>query len=155
MLEMLLERNETEVNITDANRRTPLQRAAAMGQVDAVSALLRHPKIDIDGTRGSATALHLAVRAGHIKAVAILLHRVQESVNYRDAYGKYLLQTAVCSGAHDMVAVLLQDARVDVQVQDRHGATLLQFAAQHEHLNVVDLLLKHPRFDSAERNCSI
>jgi ankyrin repeat protein len=152
VLEIFLQCNGCDVNATDGHGYTPIRRAASKGQTATVRALLSHPQIMANGSGETssevkATALHLAVRAGHIDVARLLLEHPGIHVNTRDAEGETPLQLALRSEskATEMVSLFLEYDHVDVAVSRGSEGTLLLSAIARGDEDMVRLLVNHPR----------
>ena len=117
--------------------------AAALGQVDALRALL-----DMDPTMVSLyspdgwTALHLAAHFGQTEAARVLIERgASASLRSRNALDNEPLHAA-CAGQspHELVTLLL-DSGADVNARQHGGFTPLHEAAQNGNAALTELLL--------------
>jgi hypothetical protein len=98
---------KTALNALDPNGRTPLQMAAALGQLDTVGALLTAgADLEVKSSDGE-TALTLAVEQAHLEVVRTLL-KVKADCNAINKNGDTALAVAVRDGNLRMARVLIQ-----------------------------------------------
>lgn len=122
-----------------------LARAAGDGDVAAVARLLSDGA-EVDGLGGDGrSALDLAVHAGHVEVVRVLLEAGADSQQRAGTYGEV---TPLCLAAmfgYVAVAELLLDAGAAAGAQGRLNSPPLVLAATamgHGHPQMVDLLLR-------------
>lgn len=78
-LNMMLERQDTNVNLVAKTGYTPLTLAAELGLTNIVKILLNHPKINVGATAlplAIPTALPLAIQWGHVDIVELLVNKL-------------------------------------------------------------------------------
>jgi ankyrin repeat protein len=124
-------------------RAAEIHEAAQADDIVRIEALLATNKSLVNLTgQDELTPLHLAARAGKIKAVTVLFDQGAE-VNALDVHGCTPLHSAVY-GQHTLVAEFLLEhgAKVNAARIDE-GTTPLYFAADLGDTNLVSLLLKH------------
>jgi len=119
-------KNGAQPDARDAELRTPLQYAAANGNISAVRTLLEHKAFTGVRDRAGQTALIYAVRAGN-KDVVELLIREHAEVNAADDSGKTALFYAVEEKTDDITEALLR-AGADPGIRDKNGKTALEGA---------------------------
>lgn len=123
---------------------TPLQQAAAAGQLSVARFLLEH-NADIDAVAqepsapAGRTALHLAADAGH-KAMVELLLKGGANVNARDRIGRTPLFDAVDRGYLAVAQVLLANG-ADANAASNMKTTPLHQAVSSGSKALIDLLL--------------
>lgn len=127
--------------LTPAVRAAEIHAAADAGDLPRLTSLLatNHDLIQLPG-QDALTPLHLAARAGKLKAVALLLEHGAE-VNATDDHGCTPLHSAVYGQHADMVEFLLQH-RATVNAARADGTTPIFYAAKMGDTNLVSLLLK-------------
>ncbi|HZS43928.1 MAG TPA: ankyrin repeat domain-containing protein [Blastocatellia bacterium] len=120
---------------------TPLTRAAAGGDAEIVSSLLREGADPNGEDTSGYTPLMLAARTGHTEIIRPLLHSGAE-INLRD-HGPNQW-TALVHAIHkgqNQAAILLMDNGADVNLTVSGGATALMFAAGYDNTVIVKELL--------------
>lgn len=132
-------KNGASVNVTDAERRSPMMFAAFNGHTAVVEYFLdAGAQIDSKDSSGR-TALMYASSGDFAGTVELLLERGAK-VNVRGTLEGFTpLMTAAAEGLVDVVQVLL-DAGADPDLTDKDGDTALKFARQNGHAEVVALL---------------
>ena len=127
----------------------PLVRAAAVGDMTGVRALVKQGHdVNAAGPDG-ATALHWAVRADDLATVDVLLG-AGARVDVKNALGVFPAYVAAQNGNAAILGRLL-DARADVNSADAAGDTLLTAAVRAESIDAVRLLLERgARVDAAD-----
>lgn len=133
-------RHGANVNLTDYDGQTPLNRAAFWGQASLVACLQDH-----------GADVNAADENGETTKTAS--HPVRSSFSSFSSHfspGYTPLYWAAAKG-HLEAAQLLADKGADVNRRNRGGATPLHAAATHGHGDVVDYLLAHGA-DWATRN---
>jgi ankyrin repeat protein len=138
-IKSMIQNSPDLVNAPDNDHRTPLQRAAAAGQLRVAQYLLdTHANLETTDRYGN-TALTLAAAAGHKAMVELLLNRGAD-VNAAFNQGQTALHKAAFSGFTAVAEVLLAH-KADVNAAASDGVTPLQIAASRGDLNFVKLLL--------------
>jgi ankyrin repeat protein len=132
--------NGMDVNIRQANGKTPLHQAVARGNLPMVQTLLEAPKIQADAADDRGTRpIHLAVELGHDQVAQRLLHHGIE-VNGQSGQGYTPLYWAARRGHQDLVNTLLTHG-ADVSMPNQFGETSLHGAARGGHVPVMQALL--------------
>ena len=126
-VELLLEREDIDVN--GGSHKTPLMRAAQIGNRAKLEVLLKHKDIAVDyqGSSGL-TALHWATTFGQANIVQLLLSRDDVNPNQRKRNGLTPLAIAAYRGHIEIVKLLLERQDVDINSKDDKGKTALQYA---------------------------
>lgn len=128
--------NRSDRRNRSSRTRTPLQEASRKGWVEGMEALIK-AGVDIDSPDdGGATALHLAVRAGHRKAVALLLQAGAKPDGHSTARMAPLHEVAQVD-----VAKLLLDSNASHTARDKGLATPLHHQSKAGRLGLVEVLL--------------
>lgn len=128
----------TPARATSGDGRTPLQEAAAAGNVPIILELVRLGADVRLQDANRATAVHHAARGGHLDAIRELTARGAE-VTWQDADGATPLHYAAGSG-HMAVILDLLDRGADARRLTANGATAVHYAARGGHLEVVQEL---------------
>ncbi|EFZ02949.2 Ankyrin repeat-containing domain protein [Metarhizium robertsii ARSEF 23] len=154
MAKMILDHDNTTLNIHAGRHTTPLQFAIHAKWKSMVEFLLERQSMlkDNDGT-----PLHLAAYLGDRKVVGCLLHHKYVSPGARDMCGRLPLHLAACSrrlgAAMQYLERLTNDEITLVSTDEHQRQHALHFAAGRGHLDVVKLVLeKHP---DAVRDCDV
>jgi len=118
---------------------TPLHRAANLGLAAAVRSLIAFgtdPTVLDDETE---TALHKAVRSGHVEVVAVLLEHC--NVNAASSLGMAPLHWAAATGNAQMVELLMgHGADPNLRNECMDGLTPLELAQHMEYQELTDLM---------------
>lgn len=146
IVQLLLERDEVDVNFTNRFGQTALFLAADKGHEAMILSLLKRKDLIADiAADHHYTPLSIAARRGHEAAVRLLLRREYIAVNYADEKGWTPLAWAVFKGHEGVVRLLLERVDVNVNPMDTFGKTPLALAIYRKHEAVVRLLLE--RYD--------
>jgi len=143
---LLIKRN-SNVGIPDIEGKTPLHRAAASKDpqaVDCVQCILETaPSVinwqDYEGC----TALHLAVAGGNDVVVSSLISLESCDVNALDNMFRTPLHWAAVFGYSTIVSILL-NSKADTSSSDSAGATPLHYAAVNNYAETVEVFLSCP-----------
>ncbi|CAG8647410.1 unnamed protein product, partial [Penicillium salamii] len=156
MRELLLNRQELEINIQNQARETALWYAIHYGNYSMVKRFLEQPKLRVDiKHKHGRTALHLAVFAGRIELVHLLLSR-GSNPGLQDDSGDSPWAWACQINRPVMKMILSNDPDSDLFLgtQSSRDAPLpLHQAVAHGSLAAVRRLLKrkNPALDSQDR----
>ncbi|GKZ28260.1 hypothetical protein AbraIFM66950_000072 [Aspergillus brasiliensis] len=138
MAQLLLERDDVDLNAQDSFGLTPLHHAMVWGGTDVVRLLLAKPNLVVNAKELSGrTALSYTMSAYeytevNIEALALLLERIDIDADSRDNGGRTPLSWAAEMWELDAVRMLLQRDDVDPASVDETGMTPLQYAAERE-----------------------
>ncbi|KAF5003680.1 hypothetical protein FDECE_9790 [Fusarium decemcellulare] len=130
-----------DVNLRDADGRTPLFYAVWTGNVAIVQRLIHDgARVDIQDVIGG-TPVSYAVSNGYQEVAKILLE-AGGSTHADVNVGERLLLSAVQKGQQQVVKVLLDAGKTDVNAKDKNGSTSLLLAVDSKHLAIVKMLLE-------------
>jgi len=130
------------IDARDADGRTALSWAAARGDNDAVSQLLRAKADPNIAGHDRRTPLHWAAQSGNSQTLEILL-RYNANISLRDQWKRTPLQYAACNHNDARYLEILIAHGADVNVQDCHDRTALGYASKHNHYDSVQCLLQN------------
>lgn len=154
MAKMILDHDNTTLNIHAGRHTTPLQFAIHARWKSMVEFLLERQSMlkDNDGT-----PLHLAAYLGDRRVVGCLVRSKYVSPGARDMCGRLPLHLAACSklvgAAMQYLEWLTNDEITLVSTDEHQRQHALHFATGRGHLDVVKLVLeKHP---DAVRDCDV
>ena len=133
-----------DVNAEGSYARTPLGKAALMGQNSAFWALLALNASSDATDKRNDTILHLAVRSGETQMVEVILNFMNGSfdIDARNAFGATPLFTAIFLGQNDIVWDLLEKGNPDVNISENLGYTPLHLAAERGQTELVEKLIE-------------
>jgi ankyrin repeat protein len=150
MIELLLEFDDIDVNLSNCDGKTALHFAAAANDDDDAD----------DVTSESSDAIHSNAAA----AVSLLIHHPAIKPDIKDKQGQTPLMCACAAGNEDAVQFIMQHEKVDINAGAGAGdsscasSTPLVIAASCGYGSIVSLLLSHPRIDvnatSVGDNCT-
>lgn len=149
IVEMLLKREDIQVNLQDECFGTALSQAAENGHCAVVKLLLQRDDVDVNlqNEWDFKTALTLAVKNGHEVIVGLLLQRYDIQVNLQDRQRMTALLLAAREGNEGISRLLLRTDGLCVNLQDRNGMTALTYAAFQGHETTARLLLQKDDID--------
>ena len=90
------------------------------------------------------TALHYAVKGGHILVIEALLARDEFNVNLRDESGSTALHYAVLKGSPEVLALLLSHPDIWIRPRNKAGKSPITLARDLGNDALVDKLKNHP-----------
>ena len=90
------------------------------------------------------TALHYAVKGGHILVIEALLARDELNVNLRDESGSTALHYAVLKGSPEVLALLLSHPDIWIRPRNKAGKSPITLARDLGNDALVDKLKNHP-----------
>ena len=141
-LELLLGRDDVDVNHKNSRGDTPLSLAAEEGHEVVVKLLLNRDDVDVNHKNHYGdTPLSAIVRFNRHTAVVELLLQGNADPNIWDNIRRTPLTWAAFYGNYDVVKLLLQH-NADTDVRDTADDTPLSLAASSGHCEVVRLLLQ-------------
>ncbi|XP_060518374.1 putative ankyrin repeat protein RF_0381 isoform X2 [Cylas formicarius] len=142
MVEYLMDNLGKDLNINqnDACYFNPLHMAAANGDSEMVRCLLcRGASVNVYGGRQRQTALHVAVRGGHMAVINLLLESGSD-INALDVEEKSVLTLSVRQGCEEVVKILVTNG-ARVNHEEPGGLTPLRLAVWSNNAAVVKILL--------------
>ena len=135
VVKRLLQTRKVNINLRDANGRTPLSWAAIKGYETIAQMLLQAgAKVEAQNKEGR-TPLFWAAGYGHVACVKVLL-KAGAKIEAQDEIGQTPLSYAAQSGCEACVQLLLQ-AGAEMEARDDMGARPLSYAAESGHEGVV------------------
>ncbi|KAF3403072.1 Serine/threonine-protein phosphatase 6 regulatory ankyrin repeat subunit C [Talaromyces pinophilus] len=140
VVQLLLSRDDVDVNSVDHWGRTPLSWASAAGQDAVVGLLISHKniKVNLSDDQGR-TPLFWAVVNEH-EGVMLELLRENADITTTDGSGATALHVASRRGHEDLSRHLLEHG-ASIEAKDKYGRTALHEAALYGRELVVQLLL--------------
>lgn len=143
VVDMLMNRDDVDVNSKNKRCRTPLSMASKCGHEAMVMMLLNRPDVDVNTKdEDGGTPLSLAVERGNEAIVEILLNRDDVDVNSRDKNSDTPLFIASTGMQETMVKILLNRDDVDVNSKNRYGDTPFSGAARSGYVSITKLFLE-------------
>ena len=140
-------RSASNIDARDICERTPLFLAAAHGNKDYCSALLRAGANIDKRDKSGHTILEMAAKGGHLTVVKLLVEDFYASVN-APPIAYTALGAAASKGYPDVVRYLLEKgadphAQSFVKGEDSILKTARQLADENEHIEIVQLIEAH------------
>ena len=121
-----------------------------------VEALLKRKDIDINNQGGpeKKTALHWAIKKGHLDIVRMLIKNKGKdiNINLQDNQGYTPLNTACANGHKGVVEALLKRGGINVNLQNNQGYTPLIKACIYGYKDVVKALLEWDDWEDIDVN---
>ena len=147
-----------DVNMTDANGRTPLHFALGFisgsnqdcnqNYIRCINILLSTPGVDVNRKNGTGnSALHLAVKTESAECLQAILSKSGGNLNEKNNDGITALHLAAEQADGKCLRLLLASPEIMVNVCDSEGKTPLLRAAQKGNDACVQLLLSAPGID--------
>lgn len=154
-----------DVNMTDANDRTPLHFALSFihgseqechqNYIRCVTILLSTPGVDVNRKNGTGnSALHLAVKTESAECLQAILSKSGVNLNDKNNDGNTALHLAAEQADGKCLRLLLASPEIMVNVCDSEGKTPLLRAAQKGNDACVQLLLSAPGIDINQPDAS-
>lgn len=145
---------QTDLNASNAEGKTPLLIAVEEKQDTILKALLNTQQIHLNHTdHNGRNALHHAAIKNNETAVKLLLHPQQTEqsspeqspkeeikINHRDKNGQTPLHQATIHGHEGLVDLLLAHPKINPHVPDQDGWTPFIHAARHNHVGIAHKL---------------
>ena len=128
--------HEADLQQTDGEGRTAMDRAAAAGHLEVVKLLLAEGASP-EGSGSAPTPLSTAARAGYLPVVQVLVERGADMT----PSGALPLANAA-AGGHTRTVEYLVGRGVDVNAADAEGNTAMHLAAKNGHFYSVSRLLR-------------
>ncbi len=140
----LLKEYKVDINQKDKEGKTALMKAAYLGNLNVVKALLEFKEIDINcKNKYGETARDRAVKEGKLDIVQALDEFVFKKEQNEDHMPSYSpLTTAIIAGDENEVKNLLE-RKANVNAVEEDGNTPLIFAAAYQRLNIISMLLEY------------
>ncbi|KFY17368.1 hypothetical protein V492_00723 [Pseudogymnoascus sp. VKM F-4246] len=156
IIAMLLAHEDLVADVPDANRCTPLNRAASLGRRDIVETLLGRDDVDPNWVPDKESEkgqppLTVAAMEGHDEVVEILLKRGDLKVNQRDGHGMTALMWAIMKGEVEAARLLLLRKDVDVNARDPNEMPILSIATRFS-AHMAPLLMQRDDLDVHARD---
>ncbi|CAD5111526.1 DgyrCDS829 [Dimorphilus gyrociliatus] len=144
LAEYLIDLEEIDLKVTDADFRTPLLRASASGHDRMIVKILsKSVQFLKDRDKFGRNPLHLSCENGHLSTTQLLFeclknHSMEMELTSVDKFGRNCLLTAAKNGHLEIVNFLakVSDLKLDVSQQDEQLNTALHHAALNNHLNI-------------------
>ena len=153
MIQLVLAKNETNVNRCSSSGFTPLDSACSIvsisnGHLDVVKLLLGAEGINVNqATNDGVTALYIASENGHLELMKLLLDAEGINVNEARNDGATALYMASQNGHSNAVKLLLVAEGVNYNQHTKRNQTPLNIASYNGHVEIVRLLLQQPNID--------
>ncbi|KAG0138554.1 ankyrin repeat-containing domain protein, partial [Tuber indicum] len=152
MVELLLSKKEYGVNINSFTGcwGTPLQAAIYVRDIEIVSMLLKHPKINVNPIRShfALSLLHGAIKQNNLDIFTLLLSHPRVDVNLVSGFIMVTPLTFALSGQNaKFVQLLLQHPRLNVNasMQDTCWNTRVNEVANRKDITMLWILLQDGR----------
>lgn len=146
-IQLLLTRDDVDVNCTNAYGWTPLYQAALDSNKEIVQILLANRKTDPNFACDGHTPLSLAIKEGKDEIVILLFTRDDLDVNCTTVRGRTSLYQAAVDGKGTLVEMLLTRGDLDINWRNKYGETVLHFAARTGRLVLIQQLLAREDLD--------
>jgi len=138
----ILNLDNVEADLKDADDRTPLSWAAAYGHETIVKLLIERDDVEINSKDYSGRIpLYWAAGKGYETIVKLLIERDDVETNSKDEFQQTPLSLAAERG-HETIVKLLIEQDVDMNSKNNDGRTSLSWAAEHGHETIVKLLIE-------------
>ncbi len=146
----ILNLDNVEADLKDANDWTPLSWAAALGHETIVKLLIERDDVETDSKdRYDQTPLSQAAKKGHETIVKLLIERDDVDMNSKIYNGRTPLSLAAEHGHETIVKLLIERDDVEINSKNYSGRTPLYWAAGKGHETIVKLLIER---DDVETN---
>jgi len=139
----ILNLDNVEADLKDANDRTPLSWAAQYGHETIVKLLIERDDVETDSKdEFQRTPLSFAAESGHDTIVKLLIERDDVETNSKDNHDQTSLSWAVRYRRETIVKLLIERDDVEINSKDEFQRTPLSFAAESGHDTIVKLLIE-------------
>lgn len=139
---LVIERNDTDVNVRNEFGHTPLMLAIKNGHEAVARLLIKRGDVKLDiKDHKSRTAMIFAVMGGLAGIIKILLGRSDTIVNSRGSLDQTVPHYAARLGNTEVVKMLLERSDTALNVRNEHGQTPLMLAIEMGHEEIVKMLL--------------
>lgn len=130
---------------------TMLLAAAQNGHLRAVKVLLRRKHVDVNAKDAlDDTALHLALKGGHVLVARTILSAAENlklDINAKGMFDFTPLALAIEQGLPDLAKTILEFEHVDTNESSLYGQSPLIMSIKGGHTELVTLLLQYPTTD--------
>ncbi|XP_073705623.1 KN motif and ankyrin repeat domain-containing protein 4-like [Garra rufa] len=155
IVKILLDTGVCEVDLRNKSGYTAIMLASltaveSPGDMKVVQQLMELGDVNACVGQVGQTALHLAVRQGHVSTVRLLLEQGADP-NAQDHAGTTPLISACDRGHVNIVQILLEEANCDVNLKDKGGRSALSLATQASHTEIADLLKARTETKNADK----
>ena len=148
IVQMLIKRDDVDINAKDNHERTPLSLAAMDGHEAVVRLLIERGDVDINSKDNTGRIpLSWAAMRGHEAVVRLLIERGDVDINSKDNFGRIPVSLAALCGREAVARLLIERGDVDIHSKDNIGWTPLSLAAMRGHNAVVRLLIERGDVD--------
>jgi len=150
----ILNLDNVEADLKDANDRTPLSWAAQYGHETIVKLLIERDDVETDSKdEFERTPLSFAAESGHDTIVKLLIEQ-DVDINWKNDDGRTPLSLTAGKGHETIVKLLIERDNVEINSRDNDGRTPLSWAAAYGHETIVKLLIERDdvETDSKDRH---
>jgi len=150
----ILNLDNVEADLKDANDRTPLSWAAQYGHETIVKLLIERDDVETDSKdEFQRTPLSFAAESGHDTIVKLLIEQ-DVDINWKNDDGRTPLSLTAGKGHETIVKLLIERDNVEINSRDNDGRTPLSWAAAYGHETIVKLLIERDdvETDSKDRH---
>ena len=143
VVDLLLNVNNVNVNVTIDNGATALCQASSCGHLNVVKTLMKRPAIDVNKPdKHGITPLFMASQMNRVEIVQTLLTSDDIDVNKTEQNGCTSLYSASQEGHFEIVQILLAREDIDVNIPRTDvQSTPLYIASDRGHVKIVQTLL--------------
>ena len=142
IVDMLLARDNIDLNNQERHGDTPICSAAQAGRTEIARSLVKRPDVDVNRPNHAMfTPLIWAASRGHPMIVELLLTRDDIIVDAQENSGMTATAWAAYEGNADSIRLLV-DHGADFKLTDNQGRTPMDHAASRKHEQAVKLLIE-------------